>query len=204
VAAILANRNPRGLFKTWFSAGDRYNDVDSVVNANALLYLGERPETAAARDALIGLIRDDGETAASHYYLDPLALYYAVGRAFDHGVAGLSACRSAVLQKVAARRSASDGAMTTALRVCTLASFGAFDDPALSDGLAFLIAAQDPGGGFERSAFYGAPPASHRAWWGSEELTTAFCLEAFGRCHRRLGYNRAQSSEQTGTPSPEP
>jgi hypothetical protein len=194
VERILGNRDRTGMFKTWLRGDGQPNDVDSVVNANVLLYLGERPETEAARDALVRIIREGHGAVASHYYLDELALHYAVGRAFGGGVLGLSACRGAVSHAIAARRARGGGtfggAMTTALAVCALTSFEAFDDRALAGDVAFLLRCQGSDGGFPRAAFYAGPepPEPHRVYWGSEELTTALCLEALAR------FGRAQAT----------
>ncbi len=51
IPLILNNRNKDGLFYTWinlFPQAKDMNDVDSVVNANLLFYLGEREETRRA------------------------------------------------------------------------------------------------------------------------------------------------------------
>ena len=56
VEAILSARDEAGLFRTWLRGPDRPNDVDAVVNANVVLYLGERPGTEAARAHLRDLV----------------------------------------------------------------------------------------------------------------------------------------------------
>lgn len=185
--AILANRHDDGLFKTWLRTVGQPNDIDYVVNANVLLYLGDRPETAAASAALVRLINQQPETHGSHYYVSPFALYYAIARAYDSGVTSLGDCRSVILQRLEAHRH-TDGTgwgdtMTTALAVCTLAAFGALEAPGWLAGIRYLLACQQQDGGFERIAFYAGPepPTPHGVYWGSEELTTSLCLEAFGR-----------------------
>jgi hypothetical protein len=192
--AILANRHDDGLFKTWLRAEGQPNDIDYVVNANVLLYLGDRPETAAASAALVRLINQQPETHGSHYYVSPFALYYAIARAYDSGVTSLGDCRSVILQRLEAHRR-TDGSgwgdpMATALAVCTLAALQAFDVPSLLAGIRYLLACQQQDGGFERIAFYAGPepPTPHCVYWGSEELTTSLCLEAFGR------YRQGQTS----------
>jgi hypothetical protein len=192
--AILANRHNDGLFKTWLRTEGQPNDIDYVVNANVLLYLGERPETAAASAALVRLITQQPETHGSHYYVSPFALYYAIARAYDSGVTSLGDCRNVILQRLEAHRH-TDGSgwgdpMATALAVCTLAAFRAFEAPGVLTGIRYLLACQQQDGGFERIAFYAGPepPTPHCVYWGSEELTTSLCLEAFGR------YRQGQTS----------
>jgi hypothetical protein len=181
---LLRYRTEQGVFQTWICDGD--NDVDSVVNANVLLYLGERHETKAALEVLCRLVEEDREGPSYWYYLDALALYYAISRARYHGVAGLERCREAVLRKVLARQQA-DGSfgdeLATALGLCTLLNFRAEDTAALTRGFVALLGAQQPEGGWPSRAFYSGPrpPGPLKVWWGSEELTTALCLEALAK-----------------------
>src|SRR5207244_1566489 len=116
-AVILANRDPRKLFYTWFIprwpmprsvdywrvalpqaiAFRRFvtffrttyaslHDVDCVVNANALLYLGESAELQPVVDYLIESVRAGREGACDKWYQRPFALYYALSRAYFNGV----------------------------------------------------------------------------------------------------------------------
>lgn len=182
---IQANRAESGLFKTWLRAPDCGNDTDTVVNANVLLYLGEREETTAASHHLNRVINDNSEVHSYSYYLDPLALYYMVSRAYFHRVLALSESKAAVIQKTLARQ-APDGSfgdeMLTGLALCTLLNYGAGDE-AVEKAITYLIQTQQPAGSWPRSPFYAGPepPIPHNVWWGSEELTTAFCLEGLAR-----------------------
>ncbi|CAG2158326.1 prenyltransferase/squalene oxidase repeat-containing protein [Cupriavidus numazuensis] len=183
VRCILDNRHDSGLFKTWLRHADADNDVDGAVNANVLLYLGERPETVAARDIVIEAILADREDEASWYYTSPLALYYMVSRAYFHGVTGFRTCRDAVIEKTRVHaRGASQQPMSVALALCILANFGV-QDRGIAAGIGLLLQQQDREGAWSRSAFYRGPepPEAHSVWWGSEELTTALCVEALAR-----------------------
>jgi len=152
------------------------------VNANVLLYLGERPETSAARDLLVQAINRGMEESTYYYYLDPLALYYMVSRAYVHGARGLERCRDAVLRKTLARRT-EDGAfgstLASALALCTLANFGV----PISDGARVLADAQLPDGSWGDHVFYAGPepPSPHAFWWSSPALTAALCIEALSK-----------------------
>jgi hypothetical protein len=182
-AAILARRTEGGLFRTWVRGPGQPNDVDGVVMANVLLYLGERAETERARNALVHVVQADRESEATHYYLDPLALHHALARARLHGAAGLDACRDAVLGKVRARQE-EDGswgdALHTALALSTLAGFGEPLCEAARRGREWLAGSQRQDGGWPARAFWAGPepPGPRSVWWGSDELTTALCLEA--------------------------
>lgn len=179
---ILGNRHPSGLFKTWLRHPVADNDVDGVVNANVLLCLGERDETKAACEIVADAINEGRETEATWYYVTPLALYYMVARAFHHGVLGFAACRGTILQRIQDAGSPDD-AMHAALSLATRASFAGKWDDASERWLHTILSSQTAEGGWPRRAFYTGPepPAPHAVWWGSEELTTAFCLEALAR-----------------------
>lgn len=184
-AAILANRTPHGVFKTWLRAPAAPNDVDSVVNANVLLYLGARAETMPAIDALCRIINAGAEGGTSSYYLDPLALHYMVSRAFHHGVRELASCRARILARLAERmRSGSAGdPLATALAISTAINLDADRPGWLAAAVDTLLAAQAADGSWPAVAFYRGPepPAPPSVWWASEALTTALCLEALAR-----------------------
>jgi hypothetical protein len=181
-AAILANRSPAGLFRTWVRRPELKNDLDSVVNANVLLYLGERPETIAARDLLVQAINRGIEESTYYYYLDPLALYYMVSRAYVHGVRGLEGCREAVLRKTLPRRTG-EGTLASALALCTLCNFGLSGSPEVLEGARALAGAQLPDGSWGDHLFYAGPepPSPHTFWWSSPALTAALCIEALSK-----------------------
>ena len=180
-AAILANRTKDGLFRTWVRAPEAKNDVDAAVNANVLLYLGAHE---AGQRAALALNRTmaGGTDLYCHYYVDPLALDYMVARAFAHGAAGLSASRPAILHRLTEADEATASPLQTALACCTRLNLDA-GGAALERGLERLLDAQGPDGAWPRAAFYCGPepPTRPRAWWGSEELTTAFALEALAK-----------------------
>jgi hypothetical protein len=145
-------------------------DVDPVVNANVLLYLGERTETLAAAEFLAEAVRErPGPPSA--FYEDPLALDHAVARAFRHAAPRLSVLRETIVARVA-RRAAQPGELTPLQAAMALSALLTFDPDAGLAGelLRRILAAQRPDGGWPAYAYYNV--------WGSEELTTAFCLEA--------------------------
>lgn len=187
---LLAHRTSEGAFPTWLlRTADRGNDVDAVVNANVLLFLGEREETRAAA----GWVRDTieaGVPAGSYwYYCDDLALHYAASRAFRSGVGTLSACRDASVRAVLARRQP-DGSfgneLQTAMALCALANYGAAEPAVSAAAVRWLVQAQRPDGKWVRRPFYAGPepPSSHAVWWGSAALTTALVLEALAAAQR--------------------
>jgi len=182
---ILANRDAAGRFRTWFAPE---NSVDAVVNANALLYLGESAETAAACAYVIETIDTGQEAAASPFYADPLSLYYMLSRAYAHGVTALGGVADTVIQRTEARQDANgwvDDALTTALAACTWLNLGRTSDR-LDQAMASLCAAQHSDGSWPKTAMYvDTPGEGPPSWYGSHELTTSFCVEALAKYRDR-------------------
>ena len=186
VEAILSARDESGLFRTWLRGPDRQNDVDAVVNANVVLYLGERPETEAACAYLRDCALRGQEAGSYRYYVDDAALHYAISRASWHGVRRLDELRDALVEKAIGRQRA-DGsfgdALCTAWTVSTLMNMGADCSDAMGRALGSLLARQSPDGGWPAIAAFAGPepPAPPTLRWGSQELTTAACVEALAR-----------------------
>ena len=180
IELILQNRNEADLFYTWVGGAAVENDVDSVVNANVMFYLGDRDETRSACRYLIDTIESSREGYSYHHYLDNMTLYYAVSRAYAHGAPSLSGAREAIIGKVL-QRSRDDGsfgdALSTACAVCSLANFEYDGVTRLGDAARYLEAKQSANGSWRRVAMYFQPGR----YYGSEELTTGLCLEALTR-----------------------
>jgi hypothetical protein len=182
-AAVAANRDRQGRFLTWL--GEAENDVDAVVNANVVLYLGDGPDTVAACDHLANLLASPPSKLGSWYYPDALALDHAVSRAARHGVTRLRACRPDLLRRVAHRCGGQDGhrePLRAALAAVTLLNCEA--EGTLLDGqIDLILAGQGTDGSWPQAALYSGPrpPLPRSVWFGSEELTTALCLEAVAR-----------------------
>jgi len=65
------------------------HDVDAVIEANVLFYLGERPETQPIIEYLFRVLRGGEEDSCDRWYFEPLHVYYAVSRNFHAGVVAL-------------------------------------------------------------------------------------------------------------------
>jgi hypothetical protein len=186
VGAILSARDEAGLFFTWLRGPDRQNDVDAVVNANVVLFLGERPETEAACAYLRDCVLTGQEAGSYRYYVDDAALRYAISRASWHGVRGMDDLRETLAEKALSRQRP-DGsfgdALCTAWTVSTLLNVGADCPDAIGRALGSLLAGQLPDGGWPAVAAFAGPepPAPRTLRWGSGELTTAACVEALAR-----------------------
>jgi hypothetical protein len=149
------------------------DDVDPVVNANAVLFLGESPETAAAIQFVIDVVL--GKTQArSLYYEDTLALYYAVARAYRHSSPRLSVLAEPIVSQIAARRDKPQpfNPLQAAMAASALLTF-APESSSTEELLRLIASAQRDDGGWSAYPFYNV--------WGSEELTTGLCLEVLAR-----------------------
>jgi hypothetical protein len=177
---ILANRDEDGRFRT-FLASPAANNVDAVVNANVVAYLGEREETRAACDYLCRVVVQGEEGRASLYGVDDLSFDYVLSRAYFLGVRSLEPCRAPMVRRILARQR-DDGsfgdALATALACASLLNFEEAPADVLGRALAALLAQQSEDGSWPRSTFY---IDFNGGFYGSEELTTAIALEALAR-----------------------
>ena len=158
-------------FRTMHIARD---DVDPVVNANVILYLGECAETTRAIQYVIKTVQDH-RPPFSLYYEDPLALYYAVARAHRHASPRLATLRDTIVdrvRKVGGKRGTFANPLCAALAASVLLTYESC--PKLIAGIIdYVLKMQREDGGWNAYPFYNV--------WGAEELTTAFCIEALAR-----------------------
>ncbi len=201
---ILANRNAEGIFYTWLlprasspptfrsalneildaglvavtSLGGFAEHIDCAVNANILLYLGACPETQPAIDYVIRAARQH-PPACSDYYIHWLSFYYFLSRAYWNGVTALGQTRATVQARIIAAQD-EDGScgdeLLTALAVCALFNFG-IPLPVQDRAIEYLLQTQRQDGSWRRVPMFLGPAP----YYGSEELTTALCLEALTR-----------------------
>jgi len=185
---LMEHRDDQGRFLTWLDHGTRPpgNDVDAVVNANVLLWLGETPETRPAIDYLNQIIETNAEHHSYWYYLDHLTFYYMLSRAMKSGVSRLEKSKPFIVERTLRRRQSDGGFGTdlqTALAVASLLNCGARSEAA--SGVEALVERQRDDGSWSLEAFYAAQkpplPGTFIFWCGSAELTTALCLEGIAR-----------------------
>jgi hypothetical protein len=180
--------NPLKLYYFWKLNESEPHDVDCVVNANVLFYVGGGEETRPVVDYLIDIVRRGGEACCDKWHLNRFTFYYVLARNFDAGVTALGAVREEVVGRVVGAAQADgrigENALETALAVCALLSWNS-SPPELERAVGFLLAAQGQEGDWPRVALYYGGPKKYYGW-GSEELTTGFCLEALLRYRRAL------------------
>ena len=199
-ALIVANRDPRGLFFTWLCLRKRWVpnlaywwislihlrhavrsigfflstpserwDVDAVVNANVLYYLGLSPATEAVVPSLLGVLREQREATCDKWYDNPFVVWYFFSRALR--VTGVDA-GEAILERLHATPPAS--ALEHALAICIQLDW---KERPPGEAVAALLDAQLPTGAWPLAPVYKGSDTR----WGSEELTTGFCIEALQR-----------------------
>lgn len=186
---LAAQRLRNGLFGTWiarrwlrprkirqfFETYGMPDDVDSVVNANAVFYLGERPETGPAIAHMVSILREGCEMDSTLWYASPFTVWYFFSHVLVHVAPEVKAILLARLDSAAP-----ENALERAAATSTSLLWGRLPD------IRPLIAQQLPSGGWPSVGFYhmgqrrrDAPPDA--PWWGSQALTTVFAVEALNR-----------------------
>ena len=169
---LSSNKNKDGIYMTWIRRAGADNDVDCVVNANVLFYLGKNDPSVCSY--LNRALLSDGPCAI--YYPDKMILYYAVTRAYKNNVSCLGENKDRIIQSTLSSQKA-DGSfgsdMDTALALNTLMNLDYSGDE-LDYGLNNLLTTQRADGSWPRAEFYlGAP-----FYYGSDSLTSALAIEA--------------------------
>lgn len=181
---ILANRNEQGLFYTWIRDSGQENDIDCVVNANVLRYLGENEDTEKVCKYLNDIVLHEKEGSCSLYYPDKLTFYYAISRAYFNGISCLSNSVELIINRIISikKKEGSFGnELLTAFAVCTLLNLN-HHNPQMDKAIEYILNTQREDGSWPRFASW-LDPASY---YGSEELTTALCIEALARYQRLM------------------
>ncbi len=178
----------RGRVKEFFRSGHaRVPDVDGVVNANVLLYLGEGPATRGAVDYLKTILRRREEASCDRWYRSRFAVYYAVARCVAAGVRGLAGESVELVDRLRGAESPEgrfgEGVCDNALAVASLQMLGA-SSPEVGRGVQYLLEQQATNGSWPAERVYHDGGPNEEFGWGSEEITTGYCLEALSRTSR--------------------
>jgi hypothetical protein len=196
---LLANRNRRGLFYTWKLTAGQFRhplvlyfffrrtsakpfDVDAVVNANVLFYLGPTAETRPVIDHLLQVLHGNRETACDKWYDNPFVVWYFFSRALS--AAGVREGGEIIKTKLSA--ATPTNALERATAACSMLDWNRLPpiDVLLGEQLesgAWPGAPMYHGGRARRRDGSFAEPHPDTPYWGSEALTTAFCVEALAR-----------------------
>lgn len=166
----------------FFQSGQEPPDpsgVEAVVNANALLYLGDGPHTERVSAWLADVVRQGLAATTDRYYQSECALFHALARCHEQGNASLRDLSAVMVRRIESFSPAELPALECALAACAL-SILAPASPLLARFVESLLSTQQPDGCWGPRVFYYGGYKRYRAW-GSAELTTGFCLEALAR-----------------------
>jgi hypothetical protein len=163
----------------WKTTEAGYNDIDGVINANILLYLGERPETRPIIDWLTEIVRNRQEATCGKWYRDPYVFYHALSRNHPTRIEALGTVREPILARLAAaaRENGQIGeqSLHTALAAISLLNFDEYST-ILAAAIIYLLKSQNEAGYWQSKAYYYGGP-KQLTNWGSAELTTDPCQE---------------------------
>ena len=182
---ILSYRDHEGRFLTWMIAQDGpdadQNDVDSVVNANTIAWLGDHPDTRGAQRWIETLIEEHREAGSTPAYPEPMDLHVAVARASCTARPAFARLRPALVSRIMDGRKAGGDfgdVLRTAQALSALDMLGGWDhEESVRPSVERLIEAQRPDGSWPECLAWQAPLLG----FASEALTTAFCIEALER-----------------------
>ncbi|WP_341215350.1 hypothetical protein [uncultured Wocania sp.] len=181
-----AAKELKHLFKSlifWHKFECSRYDVDAVVNANILLYLGKRKETLPVISYLIDIIKTESEEDCDTWYRNIFTVYYFISRNIYAGIIELDSIKDDIIHRILKRQNL-DGSfgksvLDTALAISALINTG-YKGEKIKNGIEYIIKTQRKNGHWDRWAFYYGGPKK-LSCFGSEELTTGFCLEALAR-----------------------
>ena len=159
------------------------NDIDLVVNTNVLYYLGAGPETDPIIRCLIQIIKEQAEETCDRYYANRFNFYYFLSRNYAAGIRALEAVGDTIVARIKSFAHP-DGAignhiLHTAQAACVLMDWND-RSTVLDDAIQAILCARGSSGEWQKCPFYYSGPSKKLAW-GSEELTSGFCLEALSR-----------------------
>ncbi|MDD9984595.1 MAG: hypothetical protein OXU81_25085 [Gammaproteobacteria bacterium] len=191
VGPILSCRDDEGLFRTWMLRGGEFesspNLVDSVVNANVLAYLGDRPETQAAQQWLAKLVEEGLEPGTSPHYLSTMDLYAAMARASRLAPSVFARLRATLAARIVGLFEAGGetiDAYRMAQAVTALVELQASgEEEVIRRALGGLLEAQRADGGWPECLIWKCRPGVD-GLFSSEALTTACCIGAMARAVR--------------------
>lgn len=164
-------------------------DIDAGVNANVLYYFGDIEATQPIIKYLLQVIADNKENDCDKWYRNPFTIYYFISRNYYTGITKLEPARQPIIDRILLQAKP-DGCIgetvaDTALAICSLINLN-YHGYELQEAISFLISKQMPEGYWQRwRVYYGGPKLA--GGYGSEELTTAFCLEALYRYAKMQG-----------------
>ncbi|MFN5237086.1 MAG: hypothetical protein ACK5FV_07970 [Bacteroidota bacterium] len=168
--------------------------VDVVVNANVVLFLGENSATAPAVKWIKQVVESGTEATSDRCYQSKYVLYYALLRCDRAGIRAFDSLKGLIANRLTEDLKNPDklSIMEKAISLLILTEW-AFDVPEIGKTVRYLLNSQRLDGSWPISVFcYGGYNKKTCRFWGSEELVTAFCLEALARYQPFQAHNQQE------------
>ena len=162
----------------WANSEAWPDDVDGVVNANVVRYLGPVHAPAGAIEHVRRIITTGGEDDCDSWHRNRFTLYASIADGVRRGIESCGDLGPVIVARIA-DRSGDDGVGAPLDTALALVALHRFDAPAeLRDRLRrALLDGQLPDGSWERSVFYYGGP-DEVFGWASEALSTATAVQA--------------------------
>lgn len=158
-------------------------DIDGIMNANVLYYLGDRKETQPIIKFIIDNIIAGKEEEFDKWYRNPFVVYYFISKNYFIGITAFEAIKNLIIDRINSQLcengSIRNNPLDTALAICTLLNFKSISSPYYQSVQYLIEQQQEIGSWAKRVVYTGGPKLI--AGFGSEEMTTSFCLEALNR-----------------------
>ena len=168
-------KHPFGSIFFWIKNEHSRNDIDAVVNANVVYYLGYGDDTKAAIKYIVDIIYSKKEDTGDKWYLHPVVFYYFCARLFPLEIDPLHKMRGCLIEKIN-KTVDKDTDLYAAMALAALVrlQYAGEEIHTLAKKLTDI---QSTAGHWKRHLLYFGGPKK-AIGWGCEELTTAFCIEA--------------------------
>ena len=194
---LIAKRDGRGLFKTWIVrwwphplltyrffkyTTAEVGDVDAVVVANVVIYLGDCEETKPSIAHMLEVLRGNDESISTKWYESRFTVWYF----FSHALREIAPeAGEMIVPRVEA--ATPRNALELAAAMSTLLLWNRMTDvtPLMDEQ---LESGAWPSTGFYHMGLKEISPNEFRPtppWWGSKALTTMFAIEALTRTLQR-------------------
>lgn len=174
---------PISLYYFWRLNEASPSDIDGVVNANILNYLGACKETEPVIKYLINIVKSDNEENCDKWHLSKYNFYYFLSKNYFFCINSLSPIREICINKIISdvndNGTIGNNILETALAVCSLINLDS-KSHIIENAIHAILKAQTNKGNWKIFPFYYGGPKKYLSW-GSEEITTAYCLEALTR-----------------------
>lgn len=162
----------------WTNSEAWPDDVDGVVNANVVRYLGPEYAPAAAVEFVVSIIADGTEDDCDSWHRNRSTLYASVADGHRRGISAFAPLGPVITERITERLDAlaAGPALDCAQSLVALHRFGAPSAPCNRLHEA-LLDSQLQDGSWERSVFYYGGPQEVFGW-ASEALSTAVAIQA--------------------------